>query len=113
MTFGTFIAQYVNEWTQFEINLAAVERTKEFAEQTPRETTSMVDPRAEEPFETGEIQIRNLSLSYMSVVRTQDLGNQKLTLCYSGDRKALRNMSLSIAAGQKVAICGRSGRSVL
>lgn len=112
MTFGTYMAQYINEWTQFEINLAAVERTKEFAEQTPRETTTMVDPRAKDPFENGEIHIRDLSLSYRSVVRTRELGNYKLTPCFSNDRQALRNVSLSIAAGQKVAICGRSGRSV-
>ena len=58
------MAQYINEWCQFEINLAAVERTKEFAEHSPKEATSIVDSTAGKPFEMGKVEISNLSVDY-------------------------------------------------
>lgn len=66
MVFGTFLAEYINEWCQFEVNLAAVERTKDFAENTPRETTDVVANNPEKPFEQGVIRIEALSVNYRS-----------------------------------------------
>ncbi|KAJ8062552.1 hypothetical protein OCU04_009079 [Sclerotinia nivalis] len=85
----TFLLQY---WTQLEVSLGAVSRTREFSNQTPSEPnpTSPIPPQKTWP-EHGNIEIKNLSASYTS------------------STLALNNINLSIQAGANIGLCGRSG----
>ncbi|MCJ1356858.1 MAG: hypothetical protein MMC33_006854 [Icmadophila ericetorum] len=79
-------------WTSLETSLGAISRTRSFAERTVPET------KAEESFvpdgewpDRGEIEFRNVSASYGPEI------------------PALRGLSLEIAPGEKIGICGRTG----
>lgn len=64
MTFGQNLAEFIDQWTRFEVGLAAVERTREFYETTPREKTFNVDEGAAKPFDNGAVEITGLSVGY-------------------------------------------------
>ncbi|THV47134.1 hypothetical protein BGAL_0332g00050 [Botrytis galanthina] len=85
----SFLLQY---WTQLEISLGAISRTREFAHR------KLSEPKSLSPFtlppnwpEHGSIEIRNLNASY------------------APSTLALNNITLSIHAGEKIGFCGRSG----
>lgn len=85
----------VISWTQLETSLGAVARTKSFVETTPLEEQG--EPKESLSYEwptTGSISFNDVCAKY-------------------GDDKAdmvLKNISLKILPGEKIGICGRSGR---
>ncbi|KAF5875138.1 putative abc multidrug protein [Botrytis fragariae] len=85
----SFLLQY---WTQLEVSLGAISRTRGFAHRTPSEhkPLSLITLPQDWP-EHGTIEIRNLNASY------------------TPSTLALNNITLSIHAGEKVGFCGRSG----
>ncbi|MCJ1309562.1 hypothetical protein MMC25_003222 [Agyrium rufum] len=90
--FGSSLQTLMLFWTQLETSLGAIARIKSF------EAATVSEDRAEEstvPAEAwpskGTLEIRNLSASY------------------SLEMAALRNVTLNIAAGEKIGICGRTG----
>ncbi|MCJ1413888.1 hypothetical protein MMC32_000213 [Xylographa parallela] len=94
VTFSENIQSLIMHWTVLETSLGAVSRIRSFtstteSENLPSENTT---PPSDWP-STGEIQFRGVSASY-----TKDTS-----------RPALKDISISIAGGQKVGICGRSG----
>jgi ATP-binding cassette, subfamily C (CFTR/MRP), member 1 len=97
ISLGSTLATVVNAYTGLEISLGAIERLKTFCETTEREddVNDIVEPPEEWPA-SGKIVISNVSASY------------------SGDRGdlTLLNLSLMIQPGEKVALCGRTGRYV-
>ena len=91
------LAQAITGWTRMETSLGSIARLREFETSTPVE----VQPAAECLFKpppdwprTGNIRIEHLSASYSE--------KEDAAL-------ALQDVSLEIPAGQKVAICGRTG----
>lgn len=82
-------------WTSIETSIGAVARIKQFAEDTPEESRP---GETQEPSTTwpdrGGIQIRDLTASYE--------GKEEV--------KVLDGISLDIKPGEKVGICGRTGR---
>lgn len=86
-------------WTSIETSIGAVARIKQFAEETGEESLpgETQEPPPRWP-EQGAIQISNLSASY---------GDGKVDAV-----KALDDVNLEIKVGEKVGICGRTGRSV-
>ncbi|KAI6987909.1 P-loop containing nucleoside triphosphate hydrolase protein [Hortaea werneckii] len=87
------LANLVESWTMMETCLGAVQRIKDFSEQKPSQPeNNMLDM----PFEgwpgQGRVEFNNYSGSY---------GSTSLPV--------LKNVSLTIRPGQKVAICGRTG----
>ncbi|KAI8282911.1 ABC transporter C family member 13 [Colletotrichum sp. SAR11_57] len=84
-------------WTLMETSITAVARIKEFEQTTPRENDSNSDGVIIREPDSGRIEYKNLTVSY-------GLSNENL---------ALKNVNLVIEAGQKVGICGRSGRIVV
>ncbi|KAK3329697.1 hypothetical protein B0H66DRAFT_610708, partial [Apodospora peruviana] len=89
------VLSLVNFWTELEISLGAVARLKTVDRVTPQEGDEPDDGQLSSVDEdwpvAGGLELRNVSASY----------NQ--------NSLALRNISLKIAPGQTVAICGRTG----
>lgn len=101
MTFGTALADFVRTFTTVEISIGAVSKLKTFGETVKlenRPNENAVTP-AEWPMR-GNIEIIGVSASYDGNNVTQSRPK----------RLALRDLHLSITAGEEIAICGRSGR---
>ncbi|KAF2012008.1 multidrug resistance-like protein [Aaosphaeria arxii CBS 175.79] len=81
-------------YTQMETSIGAVARIKNFESETADENLATEDsqPPPEWPAR-GNVEVKNLTVSYGT----------------DSDRKALDNISLSISAGTKFAIVGRTG----
>ncbi|UNI21624.1 hypothetical protein JDV02_007600 [Purpureocillium takamizusanense] len=81
-------------WTSIETSIGAVARIKQFAEDTPEESSPGENLEPPEAWPArGHVVISNLSASYET----------------DADVQALSDVSLEILAGEKVAICGRTG----
>ena len=91
------LSTLIQFWVQLETSIAAVARIGQFATETPEENLpgETHEPPSDWPAQ-GHIVIDNITASYDG----------------SGDIKALDGVSLEIKAGEKVGICGRTGRLV-
>jgi ATP-binding cassette subfamily C (CFTR/MRP) protein 1 len=91
--FNTHLSVLIVAWTALETSLGAVARCKNFATGTPSEhlVEEHVEPPLDWPSE-GHLELSNVTAAY-----TKD------------GIAVLRDVSLSIPAGAKVGICGRSG----
>lgn len=84
-------------WTSIETSIGAVARIKQFAEETPDESRPAEDREVPAHWlNRGHIVIRDLEASYDE----------------SGGIKALDGVTLDLKPGEKVGICGRTGRYV-
>jgi ATP-binding cassette subfamily C (CFTR/MRP) protein 1 len=93
MTFNQALAEIIKEWTLLETSLGAIARLKSFSAHTASENLASEIEQAPDNWPSrGAIEFTNVSASY---VANSDL--------------VLRNLSMSIKAGQKIGICGRSG----
>ena len=93
MSFNESLSQIIQMWTQLETSFGAIARLKNFSattacENLPGETHGVPENWPEQ----GAIEIKNVSASYKP---NSDL--------------VIRNLNLSILAGEKIGICGRSG----
>lgn len=93
MSFNEMLAMIIQMWTTLETSFGAIARLKNFSattasENLPGETGSVPETWPER----GAIEFKNVSASYKS---DSDL--------------VIHNLNLSISAGEKVGICGRSG----
>ncbi|KAH8881696.1 P-loop containing nucleoside triphosphate hydrolase protein [Thozetella sp. PMI_491] len=89
MGIGMTLSMLIQSWTQLETSLGAITRINEFAADTPREADGPDTPPPEWPAR-GAITVTGLYAKY-------------------GERTVLSDINLSVAAGEKVAVCGRSG----
>ncbi|PHH89568.1 hypothetical protein CDD83_5759 [Cordyceps sp. RAO-2017] len=86
----------ITEWTQVETALGAIKRIRSYVMTVKDENLPGEDGAVEEDWPSqGAITIENLSASYES-----------------STEPVLKDISLSIKPGEKVAICGRTGRQV-
>ncbi|RAK99259.1 P-loop containing nucleoside triphosphate hydrolase protein [Aspergillus ibericus CBS 121593] len=92
MAFSQTLQDLVTSWTSLETSLGAIARTRSFEMQTPSEhqVEETFIPPASWPVH-GDIEIASLSVSYDGITR------------------ALDNVNISIKAGEKVVISGRTG----
>lgn len=95
ISFNQSLSSLVNSWTSLETSLGAIARVKSFAATTPSENkpTNASSPPPEWPT-SGAVEFRNVSVQYDS------------------SSHALKDLSITISPGQKIGICGRTGRSV-
>jgi ATP-binding cassette, subfamily C (CFTR/MRP), member 1 len=105
ITFSQSLSQIIRNWTELETSIGAIARVRQFVDTTanenrPEETQplpeSINDNGALSWPPRGAIEFRNVSASY----NTNSGGNNKLIL---------RSLSISIRAGEKIGLCGRSG----
>lgn len=94
VNFGTTLQLLVTDWTQLETSICAVNRIKTYISGTDPEISHSdeVHPPPNWPTE-GTIVLEGVTASY------------PLT-----EKPVLRNINLTISSGEKVAICGRTGR---
>lgn len=80
-------------WTRLETSIGAVARIKDFTEQTPAEVKPLEQVELPEDWpQGGAVEINDVSVSY------EDSG------------PAVKDVSFTVRRGEKVAICGGSGR---
>ena len=91
MDIGPILEMLVVAWTQLETSMGAIARMKEFIEDTPEEEQGQVNPPSDW-MTKGDISITNLEASYSDTAPS-----------------TIKNISLDIKHGQKIAICGRTG----
>ncbi|ORY16438.1 ABC transporter [Clohesyomyces aquaticus] len=96
MTFNQVLTLLVKSWTALETSIGAVGRVKSFVEETASEETEL---GIRQPLAVPDDWPARGAICFQNVTATYK----------SGGNPVLRNLSLSIAAGEKVAICGRSG----
>lgn len=94
ISFAETLKLLIQFWTSLETSIGAVARIKNFREETPDERLPGENhaPPSDWPA-SGAVEIREISASY-----GEDL-----------EAKALDGISLSLSAGQKVGVCGRTG----
>ena len=107
MSFGESLAHIIKSYTLLETSIGAVNRLKAFSETVKSESKEGEDlvPPKEWPSK-GAIEIKGLSAAY---------GNDSedgTSAPSEHEHLALNGINLNFAPGEKVAICGRSGRSV-
>lgn len=93
--FNKSLSSLVTSWTSLETSLGAIARVKTFAETTPSENLpgENVQPFSAWPT-SGAIRIEDVSATYSNSV------------------VALDKINMDIVSGQKIGICGRTGRFV-
>ncbi|RGP78616.1 ABC transporter [Fusarium longipes] len=98
MTFGEMLATLVQSYTTLETSIGAVARLKTFSSSTEQESKPDVgaSPSCKWP-QRGHIEIRHISVSYSG----KGASDREAT--------ALRDVSLTLNAGERVAIVGRTG----
>ncbi|KAM7214661.1 P-loop containing nucleoside triphosphate hydrolase protein [Rhypophila decipiens] len=103
MTFGDILNYIIRWWTQLETSIGAVTRLKALNDKVlPESFGDETQPVAPEWPAHGTIEMKDISASYGNKHTSGHLQKESQNL-------VLANLSLSIAAGEKVAICGRSG----
>jgi ATP-binding cassette subfamily C (CFTR/MRP) protein 1 len=96
MTLGTGLQALVSFWTDLETSIGAVSRIRAFSENTPSEDPLRLPKAPSGWLKSGQIDIKNLCASHSP-----------------DSEPVLRDINLSIAPGEHVGICGRSGRWAL
>ena len=91
--FNKSLSTLVTSWTSLETSLGAVARVKTFAENTESEEKldESYDPPAGWPL-SGSIEVHSVSATYGSSIQ------------------ALNGITMKIKPGEKIGICGRTGR---
>ena len=96
---GEVLSKLIQNWTLLETSLGAIARIKEFAEDTPNEERGHSTARTfEQPPEwpsRGEIKFVDANISYD---------------CSNETKPVLTSVHLHIHAGEKIGLCGRTGR---
>lgn len=93
MSFNESLAQIIKNWTQLETSLGAISRLIAFSKSTANENRPEENANVPESWPVhGTIEFKNVCASYTS-----------------DDNLVIKNLCMSIAAGEKIGICGRSG----
>ena len=103
MSFGEEIGYIMSSYTQLETSIGAVSRLKTFSETVKGEghDDGAVVRDLPPHWPTGHVKLENVSASYF--------GEDEAHGAHKKGGKVLDGVSLDIRAGDKVAICGRTG----
>ncbi|KAI0845220.1 P-loop containing nucleoside triphosphate hydrolase protein [Daldinia vernicosa] len=112
MTFGNNLSFMIRTYTVLETSIGAISRLKNFSERVKSEGLEGEDivPPSDWPLR-GSIQINGVSASYTdaSLEVSKELSGDNDGLTKGPDHITLRNLDITIAPGEKVALCGRTG----
>ena len=106
------LLKLVESWTLLETSLGAIARVRNLEALTPAEGGQIdsLAPPTRWP-DQGSIEFNDITVSYRYASITDLAVFTALTIFRLGST-ALRKLSLKISPGQKVVICGRTGRYV-
>lgn len=108
MTFSDMMASLVRCWTGLETSISAVSRIKQFEEAVKSEEKEDYRSIPNNWPTRGKIQMKDVNVTYED---RPYVGNDSQEDGRNGELYlALRNINLSIKAGEKIAIRGRTGR---
>ncbi|KAL4875611.1 P-loop containing nucleoside triphosphate hydrolase protein [Aspergillus karnatakaensis] len=100
MSFGDSLSGIVTEWTKLETSIGAIARLKTFNETVAPEDREEEDIVPDESWpEQGLVQLNGVSARYKP---TSASDSEK-------DNLALKDITLTVKPGKKIAICGRTG----
>ncbi|PYH93315.1 ABC transporter [Aspergillus ellipticus CBS 707.79] len=111
MNFGKTLAGLVRMYTVLETSIGAVARIKTFCDEIggpenclggEEDNNTPLELHASWP-DRGRITVQHVSASYSGAATTDTVDNSE------NENLALRDLTFTIEAGQKVAICGRTG----
>lgn len=107
MMFNTGITDLVKYWTVMETSLGAISRVRTFEQDTESEVRPLVNMMTNtQPWPSaGTIDFKNVCATYVN--KADEPSMQKSA---TSAIPALRDITFSVSAGEKVAICGRTGR---
>lgn len=128
MSIGDYVSALILMYTLLEISIGAVSRLKSFRETVLPESSPEEDVVLPPLWPLhGSLDIKAVSASYKYVIILLFMIDLMLTYCCSTESDSslaiedsdsnsdntdlvLRNINISVAPGEKIAICGRSGR---
>lgn len=114
ISFSSLVKLGILFWAQMETAIGAVARIRQFSRETPDESAggNAIEPHQGWPSQ-GQIVVENIVARY-SFVFTAAVDVQAAdTVCRpDAEHPTLNGISMTIKAGQKVGICGRTGRYV-
>ncbi|KAJ5642801.1 hypothetical protein N7490_006801 [Penicillium lividum] len=88
------LVRAIESWTQLETSIGAVSRVHSFQKDTPSEDPALESPPKSQEWPTeGAMAFENVTAAYQSADR----------------RLVLKNFTLKIKPGEKIAVCGSSG----
>ncbi|KAK1241278.1 hypothetical protein MKX08_001252 [Trichoderma sp. CBMAI-0020] len=109
LAFSATMEATINSWVQLEISLGAIARIRSFSMQTKSEDDEAIDVLAAEG---RNEQLMEPNLNALDSTFWPSKGRIEIeTLCasYPSSGRVLNDITLSIQAGEKVGICGRTG----
>ncbi|KAL9118536.1 MAG: hypothetical protein Q9187_004917 [Circinaria calcarea] len=115
LTFNQSLTQAIKMWTMMEISIGAVSRIERFVQDTPSEqrVVNSLPPPLEAWPSCGAIQFERVTASYTYVLPCsylQDNRSLEINNHYSpATSPVLKNLTLAIQPGEKIAVCGPSG----
>ncbi|KAJ4300032.1 hypothetical protein N0V90_005281 [Kalmusia sp. IMI 367209] len=109
LSFGNSLAELVQSYTDLETCIGAVSRLKTFTATVRPEDRPTEDTEPPEAWpSSGAIDLRNVSASYKAPSDDVSL-NDHSGLSQSSLDLVIRDLSLNVPPGQKLAVCGRTG----
>jgi ABC-type multidrug transport system fused ATPase/permease subunit len=100
LVMGSQLQQLIAAWTQAGTSISSVARIQEFVSTTPNENSSIAEHQVDlhQNWPVGSLELDGLTVKY----------NEG-----EDEHYALQDVSFAIKAGQRLGICGRTGRYVL
>jgi ATP-binding cassette subfamily C (CFTR/MRP) protein 1 len=92
LSFNFSLQNLISNWTIAETSLGSVARTKSYEERTPNENSGGREGKPVSAWPRGKLEVRGLIVKY------------------GDDSIALKDVNFTIEAGQKLGVCGRTGR---
>ncbi|EHK50430.1 multidrug resistance-like protein [Trichoderma atroviride IMI 206040] len=109
LAFSATMEATISSWVQLEVSLGAIARIRSFSMQTKSEDDEAIDALAAEGRNEQLIEPNLNALDSTFWPSKGRIGIEALCASYPSSGRVLNDVTLSIQAGEKVGICGRTG----